>query len=168
MYIAFLLVLPSVVDPNWFFSDSDSDPRIFFSDSVSDSGHYTKILARNFFLMVLLFAFICVLESVRQRKSTYVFFLSNVWSTIFHTIFRIQIRTFFGFGFWSSQNIRILSDSDPQHWHCCHLLTNKSRTPIPITGKMREAPIVKFYRIRTILERVLFECVEKLVEIFDA
>jgi hypothetical protein len=27
----------SVVDPNSFFSDSDSDPQIFFSDSDSDS-----------------------------------------------------------------------------------------------------------------------------------
>jgi hypothetical protein len=92
---------------------------------------------------------LCVLESVRQRKKfanwkTYVF-LFQVFDLRFFTIFlqqcldpnpnlnpnffRIWIRIqpkysdSFGFRFWfgSSQNIRILSDSDPQHWfHPCN------------------------------------------------
>jgi hypothetical protein len=42
---------------------------------------------------------------------TKILFYNSVW-------IRIQIRTFFGgFGFGPSQNIRILSDSDPQHWY---------------------------------------------------
>jgi hypothetical protein len=87
-----------------FFSDSDS---------VSDSDPYTNILTRNFFKMAPLIAFICVLESVRQRKkfsnwNTYVLSLSSVWSAIFHTKnFTLQQSLD------PNPNPNFFSDSDP-------------------------------------------------------
>jgi hypothetical protein len=101
----------SVVDPNSFFRIRI--PNIFFpnSDSVLDSDPYTNILTRIYFKMVPLIAFICVLESVRQRKSfptekvTGTFFLSSVWSAIFHKKFY--------FTQCLDPNPNFFSDSDP-------------------------------------------------------
>jgi hypothetical protein len=80
--------------------------------------------------MVSLIACICVLKPVRQRKNIFnrktrffsfkclIFHFSQKFSSYNSVWIRIRIRiriqTFFGFG--SSQNIRIISDSDPQHW----------------------------------------------------
>jgi hypothetical protein len=78
--------------------------------------------------MVPLIAFICVLEPVRQRTKISIekhkIFLFQVFDFfIFHKNFHSttvsesesvsESELFFGFG--SSLNIRIISDSDPQH-----------------------------------------------------
>jgi hypothetical protein len=68
------------------------DPNAFFSDS--DPQFFSNNLTRNFKKMVSLFAFIYVLEPVSESES----------------------ELFFG----SSQNLRILLDSDPQHWFSCY------------------------------------------------
>jgi hypothetical protein len=69
--------------------------------------------------MVPLIAFICVLVSVRQRKKfsnwkTYVFFSFKCLICDFSQNKIFTTVTFVGFG--SSQKIRIISESDPQHW----------------------------------------------------
>jgi hypothetical protein len=76
--------------------------------------------------MVPLIAFICVLKPVRQRKKISIekhqIFLFQVFDFLFFTkIFILQQclnpnRNFI-FGFGSSQNIRIISNSDPQYWY---------------------------------------------------
>jgi hypothetical protein len=81
----------------------------------------------KFFQMVLLIAFICVLEPVRQRQNFPIekhnFFLFQVFDLRFFTRFFIlqqcpdpDPNPNFLFGFGSSQNFRILSDSDLQHY----------------------------------------------------
>jgi hypothetical protein len=103
----------SVGDPNSLFSDSDPQHFLFRIRILRLILYFDT----KFFKMVPLIAFICVLESVRQRKKfsnwkTYVFFFSfkclicdfaqkflfynNAW-------IQIRIRTFIGFGY--NQNI---------------------------------------------------------------
>jgi hypothetical protein len=105
------------VDPNSFFSDSD--PQIFFSDSDP----YTNILTRIFFkwcLSLLSFVFWNLYDrekSFPTEKRT--FFVLQVFDLRFFTKF-FYVTTVSGseselfFGFGSSQNIRIISDWDPQ------------------------------------------------------
>jgi hypothetical protein len=94
----------------------------FFSDSVSDS--YTNILTRFFLkcLSLILFVFWNLYDrekSVPTDKRTF-FFVFQVFDLRFFTHFLwyttvsgSESELFFIFG--SSQNIRIISDSDPQH-----------------------------------------------------
>jgi hypothetical protein len=89
--------------------------------------------------MLPLIVFICFLESVRQRKMFSHWkkdiFLFQVFDLRFHKNFLFYFTTLSGsqsepksatiFGFWSSQTIRILLDSDlnPQHlsWAVLHI-----------------------------------------------
>jgi hypothetical protein len=88
--------------------------------------------------MVPLIAFICVLEPVLHRKKssnrkTYVFSHSSVLICDFSIFFYFttvsgsasvsEFELFFGFG--SGQNLRILSDSDPQHCYNLRYGTDK-------------------------------------------
>jgi hypothetical protein len=82
--------------------------------------------------------------SVFQLKNVR-FFLFHVFGLRFFTKFlfynsvwiRIQIWTFFGFEFGSRQNIRIISDSDPQH--CWRRILFSERP-------LKTVPFVLWYR----------------------
>jgi hypothetical protein len=74
-------VVSSVVDPNSFFSDSDSHPQIFISDSNSDP--YTNILTRNV-LKLCLSLLLYVLWNLYDREKSFpteklTFFLFQVF-----------------------------------------------------------------------------------------
>jgi hypothetical protein len=107
--------------------------NLFYSASVLDSDPYTNILTRNF------------LKWYHREKSFPIekltFFLFKVFDLqIFTKFFILQQRLdpnpnpnpnfFFGCGFGSSQNIRILSDSDPQH---CSTVRNPGSISVLIT-----------------------------------
>jgi hypothetical protein len=74
------------------------------------------------FFRIWIYNFFFGYGSFPIEKTYLLFSLLCVWSAFFTNLFlfynsvwiRIRIRTFFGFG--SGQNLRILSDSDPQHW----------------------------------------------------
>jgi hypothetical protein len=100
-----LVGIRSVVDPNSFYSDSDS--QIFFRIRILKLKFWPE-----FFLMVPLITFICVLESVRSfflfqvsflRFSPNFWFYNSVWIRIqIQTFFRIRIQPkysdYFGYG----------------------------------------------------------------------
>jgi hypothetical protein len=141
----------SVVDPNSFF-------RIRIHTFFSDSDPYTNILTRNFLKWCLSFFFVFWNLYDREKSfptEKFTFFLFQVFDLPFFTKFVILqqcwIRAFFGFG--SSQNIRILSDSDPQHWmkRCLYLYFH---VPQPCIKIFKTLPgtvlILKLFRHRNL------------------
>jgi hypothetical protein len=101
----------------------DSDPHIFLFGLGFGSLYYyfdTKLLK-----MVPLIAFMFVLESVRQRKmfsnwklffsfKCLIFAFSQIFLN-FTTVPGSELKSELFYGFGSRKNIRILSNSDPQH-----------------------------------------------------
>jgi hypothetical protein len=109
--------------------------------------------------MVPLITFISVLEPLSQRKNfvnrkTLDFSLSSVRFSIFQTNFysktvsgSVSVSELF-FGFGSSQNFRILSESDSDPQHCFLVLVNcEVRRQIVVYGIGYTADLTTFYLV---------------------
>jgi hypothetical protein len=88
--------------------------KFFLSDSVSDPDPSTNIVTQNFFIMPLI-AFICVLESVRQRKKFSNFKTHPVrfFSLSMFDLRFFQKKNYLQQGLDPNPNPNFFSDSDP-------------------------------------------------------